>query len=96
MTTRRRRDELLDAVKMKCRTDPLTTSAFGKSLPIQNVYINEHMSQNNKIILYNVKQAAKQAKWRFVWTKNGKIRARKTETSAIVNICKLSDVAQIK
>lgn len=96
MTTRRCRDELLDAVKMKCRTDPLTTAAFRTSLPIHNVYVNEHMSHNNKIILYNAKLAAKQAKWRFVWTKNGKIRARKTDTSAIVNITNLSDVAQIK
>nr|CAH7748265.1 unnamed protein product [Callosobruchus chinensis] len=50
------------------------------------VYVNEHLTLNNKLLYRDARQAARDKHYRFVWTKNGSIFVRKDETSRIMLI----------
>ncbi|KAL4719644.1 hypothetical protein ACJJTC_019023 [Scirpophaga incertulas] len=45
------------------------------------VYISEHLTYYNKILLNKCKEAAKTKNYQFVWTKNGRIYTRKCDTA---------------
>lgn len=60
----------------------LTASRLGFACD-SKVHINEHLTPENKKLLTKTKEATKFHGWKFVWTKNGRIQARKNETSKI-------------
>lgn len=64
----------------------------------QQVYINEHTTKEERILLAKAKSKAKEESWKFVWVKNGRIMARKDENkdSKILNINKEEDLNKIK
>lgn len=95
LTSARRRTELLQSVHKRRATAPLTTSELGLVGTDAQVYVSEQISELNRGILKLAKEASKIHNWRFVWIKNGRIYARKTETSKICIIVNTSDVKKI-
>lgn len=85
-TTRHDKDCFLSASKTK----RLTTRNNSQGLNVPNIsvslYINEHLTQTNKILYKEVRTAAKTKNYKFVWIKNGNIFVRKNETSRITHI----------
>ncbi|KAH9382062.1 hypothetical protein HPB48_016509 [Haemaphysalis longicornis] len=53
---------------------------------VQPIYVNEHLTPENKILFENALELKKQRKWMFVWTDNCVIKARKTFDSRVHRI----------
>lgn len=90
-TTRQKRDAVLYAAKKK----RLTTGMIGIPGQTSPIFVNEHLTLSNKLLLSETIKAKKGKSWKFVWTKNGKVYARKTENSRVVNIQNMSDIEKI-
>ncbi|KAI5645492.1 PHD-finger domain-containing protein [Phthorimaea operculella] len=47
--------------------------------PASRIYINERLTKQNRILFKRARVEAKKSSWKYVWTKNGKIYAKKTD-----------------
>lgn len=84
----RRRDELLAAVvkynKNKEKVNKLNSNDLGIAGPRSSVFVSEHLTPTNKYLHAAVRKRAKEANYRFVWVRNGRIFVRKSEEDANV------------
>lgn len=85
-TTRQDKECFLAASKTKRLT--MGNNSKGLNVPDVSVslYINEHLTQANKILYKEARTAAKLKNYKFVWVKNGNIYVRKNETSRVTHI----------
>lgn len=90
---RRRKDELLSAVRAR-RT--LTTVDAGLTGPATPVYINEHLTAANKLLLKRARDLKNQLNYKYVWVKECKIFMRKDDTSKTHYISNEADFNKIK
>lgn len=90
-TTRQKRDAVLHAAKKK----RLNTEMIGIRGQASPIFVNEHLTLSNKVLLSETIKAKKGKNWKFVWTKNGKVYARKTENSRVIDIRSVSDIEKI-
>ncbi|KAH7948969.1 hypothetical protein HPB49_003653 [Dermacentor silvarum] len=81
LKSRAKRDSFLKKAK-KMR---LSMSDLGHTSS-SSIYINEHLCPALKRLLGMTIQRKKAQKWKFVWTRDGKIFARKDEQSNVINI----------
>ncbi|KAJ2937717.1 hypothetical protein O0L34_g17857 [Tuta absoluta] len=58
-------------------------------------YINERLTKSNRVIFGKARDAAQTAGWRFVWTREGRIFARRTESTGILRLRSLNDVERM-
>lgn len=70
------RDTFLSKFKAK---NGLTARQINTSFPAQTVYINEHLSPENKIFLSKLKLKCKEIGYQYAWCKEGKFFARKCQ-----------------
>lgn len=59
------------------------------------VYINEHLRFELRKLLGMTITEKKEKNWRFAWTRDGKIFARKTESSRALRLACVSDLDKI-
>ncbi|XP_075531533.1 uncharacterized protein LOC142564423 [Dermacentor variabilis] len=84
------RDKLIKNAKK----ERLSTSALG----FQNnepIFINEHLCQENKILLAKARQARREKNWKYVWVSQAKILMRKTENSRVLHITSEDDLKKV-
>ena len=62
---------------------------------VKKIFINENLTPKNKKISYHANCFKKQNNWRFVWTANGMVFLRKTESSDAVLVKNLVDLENI-
>lgn len=60
-----------------------------------NIFVNEHLTKDNKNLLTAVKRKRAEFNWKYVWVRDGNIFARKSETSDVLKIDLMSDVDKI-
>ncbi|KAL0892586.1 hypothetical protein ABMA27_015683 [Loxostege sticticalis] len=60
------------------------------------IYINDHLTVQNKNLLSKAKALAKESNFQFVWVKHCKIMARKSPTSPIIMIKTERELTKIK
>lgn len=60
------------------------------------IYINDHLSKENKQLLTKTKKAASEKNYSYVWVQNGKILTRKNDTSPIIAVKSESDLSRLK
>ncbi|KAF9417195.1 hypothetical protein HW555_005706 [Spodoptera exigua] len=78
------KEDFIAAARLEAKTAPLTNSLFG--LPgNQKIYINDHLTIKNKLLLSKAKKSAAEANFQYVWIKHAKIHARKVDTSPYGN-----------
>ena len=53
---------------------------------MENLYINENLTQRRKRLFWLTKQKAKELGYSFIWTNNGQIYVRETEESEKMHI----------
>lgn len=84
-----------DSVLEKARKKRLSTTDFGfrQQAPI---FLNDHLCPALKKLLGTAVAKKKDSGWRFVWTRDGKIFGRKTETSRILRISCLADIDKMQ
>ncbi|KAH8019724.1 hypothetical protein HPB51_021083 [Rhipicephalus microplus] len=83
-----------DMVLHKAKKMRITSEDFGHSQGTP-VFINEHLSPAMKHLLGMAIAKKKAQNWRFVWTSNGKILARKEESAPVVRNRTAQDVEKI-
>lgn len=77
----------------KARKARLRASQLGLSGSNDNpVFVNEHLTIANKKLFSKALVLKKEKKWRFLWTENCHIKARKTEDSRVFWINTESDL----
>ncbi|KAG6465620.1 hypothetical protein O3G_MSEX015272 [Manduca sexta] len=86
------RDELIKAARVRRGA---TTEGLNLPPPHKRFYVNERLTKTNRMLYINAREAAKQARWRFVWTRFGKIFARREVGSGILRIRSTADIGLI-
>lgn len=79
-----------------CKKLPSTTSERERNqIYNQTVYINSQLTATNRFLIWQAKNQAKAAGWKFVWVKDGKILARKDEGATVIRIVTADDICKI-
>ncbi|CAH2087792.1 unnamed protein product [Euphydryas editha] len=92
-TQRRRKDQLLAAVRVR-RT--LTTADVGLHGPAATIYISDHLTPTNKLLLKRARELKVEKQYSYLWVRDCKILMRKNDNSKIVRISNESDLYKIK
>lgn len=74
----------------------MTSKDLGMGGEIKKIYINEHLTKENKQLLKLCKIKATEFNYKHVWTKNCRIYIRKTDTSPPIPIISGLDIDKIK
>lgn len=61
----------------------------------QKIFVNDHLTPQNKGLLSKAKDLAKERDFQYVWVKHCKIMARKNTTSPVINIKTEKDLLKI-
>lgn len=78
----------------KAKKARLTTHCIGFSSNQDHpVYINDHLTPENKRLFAQALALKKEKKWQFLWVDNCRIKARKAPDSRVFRISKTSDLA---
>lgn len=91
--SRTTRDILLDKYRQK-RT--LDAREVNKAYTSQRVYINEHLSPDNKQFLASLKLKCKDLGYAYTWCRDGKFFVKKAQGEATKKISTLNDINSIK
>lgn len=59
------------------------------------IYFNEHLTKNNRLLLKETKTKAREANFKFTWTKNCRIYVRRNETSPPIPIITAADLLKL-
>lgn len=92
MARRALRDDLLRAARVRRGA---TTADMSLPGPARRFYVNERLTKTNRQLFNKTRAAAKNCKWKFVWTRDGRIYARKTEGQSGVRIRTDLDITRI-
>ncbi|KAL0842376.1 hypothetical protein ABMA28_014497 [Loxostege sticticalis] len=92
LNSRPLRDSILSAARAK---KGFQTSDIGIPGESKKIFVNEHLTPSNKLLHKNTREKARAAQFRFVWVRDGKIFARKNETSPTIRIMDSSDLRKI-
>ncbi|KAM7281728.1 hypothetical protein ISCGN_005991 [Ixodes scapularis] len=87
---RRKRDTVLEKAKKR----RITSVDLGLS-PALPVFVNEHLCPALKRLLGKAIGRKREFHWKFVWAKNGKIFARKSDSTPIVQLVNEDDLVKI-
>ncbi|XP_044755043.1 uncharacterized protein LOC123313997 [Coccinella septempunctata] len=79
------RDKFLSAYKAK-QHDNGEHSGISVQGVADRIYINEHLTMENKILFKEVRSAAREKSYKYVWVQNGNIMLRKDDTSRKIHI----------
>ncbi|XP_063635427.1 uncharacterized protein LOC134806063 [Cydia splendana] len=90
---RRRKDELVAAVRARRN---LTTADAGLPGPATAVYVNEHLTSSNKLLLKRARDLKAELNYTYLWVKQCKIYMRKNDKSKVYAINSESDLAKLK
>ncbi|CAH2085364.1 unnamed protein product [Euphydryas editha] len=85
------RDEIIKSARVRRNTD---TSDVIDGDP-SRVYINEHLTRDNRLLFYKAREEGKRHGWRYTWTRDGRIYMRREMGSAVQRIRKEKDIFKI-
>ncbi|XP_064292354.1 uncharacterized protein LOC128674402 [Plodia interpunctella] len=91
-SSRMLRDNVLSAYRL---SKGLKSEQLGLSGTCLNIYMNEHLTLNNKILFRQCREAAKKHNFKFVWIRHATVLARKSESSHVVAIRSANDIIKI-
>ncbi|KAH9375603.1 hypothetical protein HPB48_013813 [Haemaphysalis longicornis] len=84
-----------DAVDEKARKKRVRTDEIGAPGRYP-VYVNDHLCPELKILLKQATARKNEKQWKYVWTDEGKIFARKTDTSRVLRITSPNDLEKMQ
>lgn len=73
----------------------LTARDVGFASDTQKVYVNEHLTKDNKMLLGACKQKAKEVGYKYAWTKNCRVFVRKDDNSPPIPVNSSADLVKI-
>lgn len=83
-----------DAMLQKSKKMRLTAEDVGLDSK-DPVYVNEHLTPENKKLLGAAIAKKKQIDWKHVWTRNGAIYARQTDVSKVIRLYLQDDLSKM-
>lgn len=83
LTRRAVRDQLLRAARVR---RGITTDKIEIPGNPKKIYINEHLTKENRILFSKARTTGKELKFKYIWTSNGNIFMRRSESSSVVRI----------
>ncbi|XP_030039725.1 uncharacterized protein LOC115455187 [Manduca sexta] len=89
------RDALLREARVRRGFNTSELGFGGPSRPAHRVYINERLTRTNRHIFYKARQAGSTHNWRYVWTKGGRVFARKEDGRKVERITCEDDISRI-
>ncbi|CAG4991358.1 unnamed protein product [Colias eurytheme] len=93
LTRRHLRDELLHAARVRRGADTANTGVGGAP---RRFYVNEHLTYTNRNLFYSAREKlGRSNNWRFVWTRGGRIFARRDNKSKVVYITCEKDIDKV-
>ncbi|XP_069357538.1 uncharacterized protein [Maniola hyperantus] len=92
MARRALRDDLLRAARVRREA---TTADMNLPGPARRFYVNERLTKNNRYLFNKARAAAKNCKWKFTWTRDGRIYSRKSEGQSGIRIRSDQDILRI-
>jgi len=91
--SRDKRNALLAAARSK---KGLNTDFFGFiNFNSASVFINEHLTQENKNLLWKAREACKVKNYKYCWVRDTKICVRKTDGSTVIHIKNENSLSKI-
>ncbi|KAG8320614.1 hypothetical protein J6590_064939, partial [Homalodisca vitripennis] len=73
----------------------LTAKHVNNIFPSINLYINEHFTPENKMLLQKAKEKCNNVNYKYTWCKEGKIFVRKADGNSCIRIVDEDDLAKI-
>lgn len=73
----------------------LTTTDVGVGRESSKIFVNEHLTKENKMLLSSCKQKAKEINYKYIWTKNCRIYVRRNDSSPPLHIASPADLVKI-
>lgn len=92
-TQRQRKNQLMAAVRAR---RGLTTADIGMSGAAINVYVNEHLTPVNKLLLKRARDLKTSLNYTYLWIRDCKIFLRKNDKSAIIRVANESDLSKLR
>lgn len=89
------KEDFIAAARLAFKASPLFTGQINMS-GNQRIYVNDHLTMQNKALLAKVKKAAAEANFQYTWVKHSKIHVRKTDTSPPIVLKTEKDLIKIK
>ncbi|KAI8424353.1 hypothetical protein MSG28_002892, partial [Choristoneura fumiferana] len=77
-TQRKRKDEFLSAIRAR---RGITTADIELPGPASNVYVSDHLTPENKLLLKRARQIKIDLQYTYLWTRDCKIQMRKRDNS---------------
>lgn len=77
------------------RKKTLMAKEVNPAFPENRVFINEHLSPENKLFLRNLKLKCKDLNIKYVWFRDGKFYVRKNDGERCHKITKLNDLSKV-
>lgn len=90
--SRLKKDQLLSAKKIG---DRISSKDVGIPAPDRSVYINEHLTPNNKY-LHKLARDLRKCGFKYVWTRECKIYVRKSDNQRAIRITSVEDVKRLQ
>lgn len=86
--SKKQRNAFFAATKVK----RLRANDLKENFDQMKIFVNEHLTNLNKSLFYEVRQFKAKNNYKFAWTKDGKIYLRKSESDPIIRIKELKDL----
>ncbi|VVD05654.1 unnamed protein product [Leptidea sinapis] len=71
------------------------TSGIVAQVPTRRVYVNERLTQYNRFLFYLARQQGNEKKWRFIWTRGGRVYVRRDSKAKSFNIRSEEDISKV-
>lgn len=86
------RDQLISAARSRRGVD---TSGIVTTVPPHRVYINERLTWLNRRLFHKSREEGRSKGWKYVWTRDGRIYARRDTDSTALRIRSESDIERV-
>lgn len=90
---RRVKDQLLAAIRAR---RGITTADLDMSGPAVNIYVSDHLTPPNKLLLKKARELKKELNYTYLWVRDCKIFMRKTDGSKSILISNIKDLHKLK
>ncbi|KAJ0177144.1 hypothetical protein K1T71_007153 [Dendrolimus kikuchii] len=88
------RDDLLQKARIRHTTDVGNVCYIGSSGKSQRFFINERLTKFNRQLFWLAREVGRKNNWQFIWTRRGRILARRKPGDPVVRIRVKNDIIE--
>lgn len=95
LLAKQKKDEIIAAAKAKRLASPNNPPGLKIEGISNGLFINEHLTNKNKLLLTKAKEMAKTSNYKYIWVRNGYVFARKNDRSKVLKIQSECDLSKM-